>query len=149
MRTSVLAAKRALRTMIDGDAAFDGFLIRLGLPTEEPTQKERIYVLDNQPREYAPTADQGGLNEAYIVPVLIETRVFGDDRTETSRNAVEDRMENLVEALISLVDGDDHELLGTVYESTLERIVGPNTSPLVDGWICQCTVEFGVATRIF
>lgn len=149
MRTSVLAAKRALRSAIDADSAFDGFLVRMGLPPEEPVEKERVYVLDNQPREYAPAVQQGGRAEAYILPVLIETESIGRNATEADRDAAEDRMEDLVEALISLIEGVDQPLDGTVYQAGLERIVGPNTAPLTDGWICQCTVEFGVATRIF
>lgn len=149
MRTTVLAAKRALRTAIDADSAFDGFLVRMGLPPEEPTEAERVYVLDNQPREYAQATEQGGRNEAYILPVLIETTSIGGNATETDRDAVEDRMEDLVEALISLLQDVDQPLDGSVWQADLERIVGPNTAPLVDGWICQCTVEFGVVTRIF
>lgn len=149
MRTSVLAAKRALRAAIAAEDAFDGFLIRMGLPPEEPTLPERIYVLDNQPREYAPATEQGGKNEAFILPVLIETVSIGGNATEADRDAVEDRMEDLVEALISLVEGVGQPLDGEVWQADLERIVGPNTAPLVDGWICQCTVEFGAVSTLF
>lgn len=149
MRTSVLAAKRALRELIRADDTFDGFLIRMGLPSEEATVPERIYVLDNQPREYAPATEQGGLNEAFILPVIVEVRLFGDDKSEALRDEGEDRMEDLIEALVSLVEGVDQPLDGAVWQAGLERIVGPNSAPMLDGWICQCTVEFGVATGIF
>lgn len=149
MRTSVLAAKRALRSAIAADAAFDGFLVRMGLAPEEPTERERVYVLDNQPREYAPTTQQAGKNEAFVLPVIIETKAIGGNATEADRDAAEDRMEDLVEALISLVEGEDQPLDGEVWQAGVERIVGPHAAPLVDGWLVQCTVEFGCVSRLF
>lgn len=120
----------------------------MGLPPEAATVPERVYVLDNQPREYSDVVEQGGKNEAFILPVLIEITSIGGNQTEADRDAAEDRMEDLVEALITLVE-EDREIGGTVAEGTLERIVGPHAAPLVDGWLVQCTVEFGCVSRLF
>lgn len=149
MRTSVLAAKRALRTMLLAEDALDGLLIRIGLPAEEPVLAERAYVLDNQPREYQSMSEQGGLAEAYVVPILLETKAFGDlDHSETSRDEAEDRMEDLCEVVVSMVQAD-RELAGTVHDATVERIIGPNTAPTTDGWISQVTIEVGIGALIY
>jgi hypothetical protein len=91
---SVAAAKSALKTLLDARDELDGALVQFGLPAKLPVPMERVYIRGarNWTRRYS--VEQGGFEETYDLPVLVEVDRAGDDHDGTA-----DRMWDIVAAI--------------------------------------------------
>lgn len=133
--TSVLAVKRALFAALAAVDTFAGANVRLGLPMEEPTEHERVYVLANLTRNYSDLTTQGGKDETYGIPVRLESRMIGATMDE-----LEERLEAMIAAVMDAVEAD-RELDGACRDATVTEVEGPFAGRMNDN-----TGLFGVAT---
>lgn len=136
--SSVQDVKVALLALLDGEASFASAARMMGPPAEEPSEQQRVYVLQQSPREYSDLTDQGVKTESYTIPVFVEVRVYDDTRT-----ACEAMAEDFAMTVCDLVEAD-RELGGACRDCTFETITGPVSGPADDGWIAQVTVDFRV-----
>jgi hypothetical protein len=124
--SSVLAVKRALLALLQAEDEFSAATVLLGLPLEEPNTPERVYVLPNLTRSYTDLTEQGGRDETYSVPIRIEARIFN-----ATIDDLEQRLEDLAELVIELVDAD-RELGGACRDAQVSEIDGPFAGPTND-----------------
>lgn len=124
--SSVLAVKRALLALLQAEDEFSAATVLLGLPLEEPNTPERVYVLPNLTRSYTDLTEQGGRDETYSVPIRIEARMFN-----ATIDDLEQRLEDLAELVIELVDAD-RELGGACRDAQVSEIDGPFAGPTND-----------------
>lgn len=130
--SSVPAVEDALLARLAARAGLAGVFVLLGLPTEVPTKRERVYLIGVQENERQPRVQQGARRETYIIPAIIEVHgVTGRDR-----NAVRDRFWEIVEEIEDEL-ADDPELGDIADDSCVEQIVEMNVLPATDGYIAK------------
>jgi hypothetical protein len=78
MAISRVAAKTALQAAIAAETGLAAALVREGVPTDIPTQTERVYVLravEDGQRDRV--VEQRGFTESFTIRVLVEVRTYG------------------------------------------------------------------------
>jgi hypothetical protein len=141
--TTVITAKTALTAQIAAITDLAGALVREGIPTDIPTQAERVYVyrrVENARRD-RPSQERVFV-ESYDLTVLIEVRTYGDDDGGTG----EARAYTILNEVIAANDTDP-ELHGAVSDSD---VIGwaSDTAPTDDGWITKLEVKVNAAALV-
>jgi hypothetical protein len=140
MRVTAPAAEDALVERLD--AALDG--VRVGpLPTEIPTEQDRVYIIGVEGLARSPRTEQGAKLETYLIVLWVEVQRFGATSRSESRNRGWE--------LVDLIDADlvdDDELADVVDDSALEGVPEMNTLPTDDGWITKGIVHVRVNATV-
>jgi len=148
--STIPAAKARILVVLDALPGLDGVLVQRGLPTDQPPERERVYI-DNAvdiSREWM-MVGRRRLDESFTVRILVETFLDGDDQT-----AGEDRMWTIVAEIEQALILD--LTLNGILTGNTERPSGikpggiedQNSFPAPDGWISHAVLRMDCAARI-
>ncbi len=138
MRSTAPSAEDALCARLAARAGFEAALVQVGLPAEEPTQRDRVYFTAIDDLTRTDKAVTGIKGEHYTLTVLIEVR-----RPAKQRAVVKARMWEIIDELEAELWADQ-ELVDDVETAEVQAVPTAFTVPHTDGWIGKATVEIGV-----
>lgn len=139
--TTVIAAKNALKDAVEDIASLvaSGALVRHGVPTDVPTEDERVYVyrrIENGKRD--PELQSRIWQETYDVTIHIEVKTYGND----DGAANEARAYEILDDVEAAVAADD-TLAGTAKQAALATF-DSDTAPTTDGWMTLLIAKYAV-----
>lgn len=137
-RSTAPLAEAALCARLAARAGFETALVQVGLPAEEPTQKDRVYFASIDDLVRRQEAHVGVRGERYILSVLVEVR-----RPAKHRDVVTARMWEIIDAIEAEL-WRDQELADDVETAEVIAIPTAFTVPHTDGWIGKANVHIGV-----
>ena len=135
--TSVPAARDALLAALQANTDLVGALIRRGIPTDIPNERERIYFLRVENGDRTRLTEQRGQSETYDLRLIVEVKGYG--KTEADWETVNDRMWAIVDTIDATIE-DDPELGGAVNDSMMDGFDEGAPGLLPDGWVASVTV---------
>lgn len=147
-RTTANAAQKALETRLQAREDLAAAIVQIGLPAEEPTEDDRIYLtaVDDLTRAQHPAGLAAGpkiFQESYTLTVLVETRHSGSRDEPQLRGETNDRMWAII-AEIEQELADDHELADDVDQAYVQGIPIAFTVPAPEGWIGKAVAHIHV-----
>jgi hypothetical protein len=139
--STIPACKAQLLTTLQARPGLAGVLVQWGMPSEEPSDRERVYVDDatNVEREWAGLG-QLRIDESYSLHVHVEVAQRGNDP-----RACEERMFAIV------AEVEQAAVLappGVLNWGVKPGPMDPRTFPFADGWLSQVTLNLECGGRI-
>lgn len=138
MRTSVPAVEDALHDRLT--AILSGVLVRFGLPTEVPTEPDRLYLIGV---ENLTRSAQQPTRETYTVPLVLEVERAGQDRAEPR-----DRMWEVIGLIVDDL-AETPRVDGAADRVELAAVPEVNLVPTSDGWIARGLVHVTATALLY
>jgi hypothetical protein len=127
--------------LLRADPAFDGVLVRHGLLTELPLQRERVYVLGVSGYERRPTTSGHRVRtESFGLRGLVEVHKLGTQGPDDVMARAWELLEAIDEVLMRDPDLGPAEYTGELGVAADEVVV------MTDGWLCRAVFRLSLET---